>query len=272
MWNKAKTAQYLLILRMIVPLLLLIIVGCNTVEIDSTWVNHNIIVDGLRGSDWDGVMLKINDQPVGIGVQNDDDYIYLLFTTYDRNLQRDIFIGGLTIWFDSSGSDNKIFGIHFPLMADQKKLSEVPGMKEGKLPDEGERFEKIPFNVTDMEITGRTGESKLRVNVNQLKQIEAKIDASDGSLTYELRVPFKDAGLDPYFIGTKAGKTIGIGIETAEREKDYSSDFERHRRDAEELPPGLRNDGADNSERDMPYRTEQKEPLRFWAKVKLATK
>jgi hypothetical protein len=269
---EAKSVQNRFVIRCIVVFIFIFIAGCNAVEIESIWVDHKITVDGLRGSDWDGVMLKINDQPVGVGFQNDDDYLYLLFTTYDRDLQREILIGGLTIWFDSSGGDDKIFGIHFPLTTEQKKLSETPGLEEEKFQDEGARFEKTQFNVTDMDITGPSREKKQRVNVNQLKQIEAKIDVSGGNLTYELRVPFRDVGLDPYFIGTKAGNTIGVGIETSERLKERPTEFERRRRDAEELPPGLRDGGAGNSERETPYGANQKEPMSFWAKIKLAMK
>jgi hypothetical protein len=260
------------VVRCIILLISMSGIACNAVEIDSSWVDHRIAIDGVRGSDWDGVMLKINNQPVAIGFQNDSNYLYLLFSTYDQSLLRQLFWGGLTIWFDSGGGGDKIFGIHFPLMAGQRELLERPEMKEGDMLDEGDRLEKIPFNVTDMEITGPLEDKKERVNINQVKEIQAKISIANGNLIYELRVPFKGNESNPYFIGTQVGSTIGISIETADRSRERTTEFERRRGDAEELPAGLREGGAGMGDGGAPGGGVQTEPLSFRAKIKLAVK
>ncbi len=267
--------QNLLLVWYIISLISMAGAGCNSVEIQSSWIDHNIAIDGVRGSDWDGVMLKIDNEPVGIGFQNDSDYIYLLLTTYDQSLQRQIFSGGFTVWFDRDGGDEKTFGIHFPLSPAQRDISERPELREGKFPEENTPLDKIPFNTAEMEITGPSGDKKQRVNVNQLKRIEAKIDISSGYLTYELKVPLMDGGSDSYAIGTPAGATVGIGIEITGRSRERNSEFERRRRDADEPLGGREDIGMGRSgASDRVSRTSvgQTEPLSFWAKVKLAVK
>jgi hypothetical protein len=268
-------AQNLLVVWCIISLIYMAGAGCNSVEIQSSWINHNIAIDGVRGSDWDGVMLKIDNEPVGVGFQNDSDYIYLLLTTYDQSLQRQIISGGFTVWFDRNGGDEKTFGIHFPLSPAQRDFSKRPELREGKFPEENTPLDEIPFSTAEMEITGPSGDKKQRVNINQLKQIEAKIDISNGYLTYELKVPLTDNGSDPYVIGTPAGATVGIGIETAGRSRERNSEFERRRRDAEEPLGGTEDVGMGRggaSDRVSRSGVGQTEPLSFWAKVKLAVK
>lgn len=250
--------------------MILLFAGCGAVEIDSRWIDHKMTIDGRRDNDWEGVMLKINDQPVGIGFRNDDDYLYILMTTYDRDLLREIFKGGLTIWLDSSGGNDQTLGIHYPLMAGHKEQSEQLGMRDGNIRGEFDRLEKIPFNVTDMEITIPSSEKRLRANVNQLKQLGAGMDISGGNLTYELRVPLREMGSEPYFIGTKAGGTIGFGIETSVQIHERPAEFERRRQDAEELPVGLRDDAPGMNRSVTAGGIEDLKPISFRAKIRLA--
>ena len=52
----------------------------------------------------------------------------------------------------------------------------------------------------------------------QEKGLEVRVDFSEESFVYELKIPLVGSGSQPLAIGVNPGKTIGIGFETGKPE------------------------------------------------------
>jgi hypothetical protein len=120
--------------------LLLIVIsfaGCGDQEIKSKWRTNNITIDG-NDSDWNGSLVFYDDINSLIGVQNDNDYLYLCLVTTDQQLERKALITGITLWFDNKGGGDKKFGIRFPIMRkdiDRKAFMTGDNLAEGRRRD-----------------------------------------------------------------------------------------------------------------------------------------
>jgi uncharacterized membrane protein YgcG len=105
-----KLCLPLLLIAAAVPLL----VGCGTTTVDSTWPKNEITANGKIGN-WEGLInYSLSDQ-FGLGVANDDKYLYLCAVIEEQKIGMQILHNGLTAWFETPATKDKLFGIHFPL-------------------------------------------------------------------------------------------------------------------------------------------------------------
>jgi hypothetical protein len=100
--------------------------GCGDEEINSKWRTQDITIDG-NDSDWGNSLIYYDDIKALVGAQNDKDYLYLCFVTSDQQLESKILKGGVTVWFDNKGDNDKKFGIRFPIPA--KNMNKPPSTK-----------------------------------------------------------------------------------------------------------------------------------------------
>jgi hypothetical protein len=241
--------------------LALYLVGCaSSINIGSRWGNNDVQQTEQRG-------IYVKDQNIVVDVLNDNEYLYLTVGVSDRIKQRQVAFQGLTIWFDYQGGDEKRFGIHYPVRAERPQY-------EGGQPDP-ERMRDtswtFPENFSDeLEILGPMEGEHHRMHMVEAKGIDAKIQNNSGTLVYSLKVPLLDNGQHSYAIGAKAGTAIGIGIETGT--------FIQGERGGVPRGGGGRGGrggfgGRGRGGEGMPseeFRA-SREPIKFWAKVQLAS-
>lgn len=125
----------------------------------------------------------------------------------------------------------------------------MPVMNRGSKEDP-EKLEKMFAELQKkMEILGPGKEESLRMSVifAETQGINVKVGNSTGYLVYELKVPLTQNKQHPYAIGTDTSKSINIGFETPELDR--------------EMMGGRGGRGG----RKMP------EPFKLWASVKLAS-
>src|SRR4051812_9170898 len=84
-------------------------------RIDSHWRDRAIAIDGDNG-DWAGPLQPLEEQhPIMAAAANDGEFLYLVLSTSDAAVRRQILGQGLIVWFDPSGGDKKHFGLKFPV-------------------------------------------------------------------------------------------------------------------------------------------------------------
>lgn len=197
----------------------LLISGCNDNIINSVWKTNDIKIDG-NDSDWGNSLTYVKDSNLLFGVQNDDKYLYLCLATNDQDLQTKILRLGLTIWFDTTGGDNEIFGIKYPLSFQDLDHSNFNfGKNENFTPEEqnfnhGNMNEKMLMRQTDVEILGKNKNDYTRIGLSELKGIEIKVNIKNYRFVYEMKIPLVQTKETPYAINTDTSRTIGIGLET----------------------------------------------------------
>ena len=89
--------------------------GCKAPQLNSNWREFEVIIDG-QDIEWRGVSNYFEKKSnILIGFLNDEEHLYIRFSTMDRKLHRQIVSLGFTVWFDPKGGKKKRFGIHFPV-------------------------------------------------------------------------------------------------------------------------------------------------------------
>lgn len=243
--------------------------GCGTLELKSHWRDREIIIDG-KNTEWNGYLTALeDDKQTSVGLLNDDTYLYVGVVTSNPTLQRQIMRGGITLWFDREGGQDKKFGIHYPLGLG-RITPQSPDRGTGDAQGQEPRAVNSEDFSGDVEITGPVAGEVHRMTMAQTGGIEARFHTDDGVMVYELKVPLMDNGPHLFAIGTKPGAPIGMGLETM-----TARSFERPAEESQGYGGGRRGGFGGRGGRGGPggprMRSGQMpEPLKVWAKVQLA--
>lgn len=192
--------------------LLFLIAGCNETEIRSIWRQPN--QNNLTTiSDDSRPMIYFDEQKIGVGFQNDADNLYIFLKTGDRATMGKVMRGGLTIWLDSKGKKNKVFGIHYPLGF--QGSGHFMRSEWSSTDTSNERRPRFTARMDTLEILGPSKDERHRISRENEFGLMAAFSDSMDRMTYELTIPLKATIESPYAIATKPGDVIGIGFETA---------------------------------------------------------
>ena len=239
-----------------------VLIGCSSsINIGSRWGDHTLQLAERRG-------IYVKDQNIVVDVLNDDEYLYLTVGVSDRMKQRQIAFQGLTVWFDNHGGDKQRFGIRYPLRG-ERPLDEGGRPELERMRDTSWTFPEILSD--ELEILGPIEDEHHRMHMAEAKGVDINIQNSNGTLVYSLKVPLTDNGQHAYAIGTGAGATIGLGIETGalmERERSGGSRGSGGRGGRGGF--GGRGRGGEGASPEE-FRA-SREPIKFWATVQLASR
>jgi len=193
--------------------------GCSAFEINSLWREKEILIDG-NSSDWLGALVYLEDNGVSVGIQNDEDDLYICLLAESSFIRSQVMRRGFTLWFDPAGGKDKTFGIKFPL---GMPVPETRPQAKDEPVDRLEREQKLErmTSLNDkLEILGPGKADQRRIPLNKVKGIEVFIETASGLLVYELKVPLKQSEKSPYAIQTSAGDTIGVGFEMPKLDRE----------------------------------------------------
>ncbi len=205
-------------LKLMVAVLFVSLWGCggDQLEVRSTWRTDEIRVDGNPG-EWDGKLVFTSDGKVGYGLANDSSFLYLCLKT-DQATFRRVMAAGLTVWIDSTGQEQKLLGIHYPMgfsaarqerPEDQEPTEAPPEESPG---DQGELRRQSVRPPDEAEIIVDGQHIKVEPGALSSYGIEVALGRSEG--TYELRLPLRPDVEGHFAVGTDPGKTCAVGLET----------------------------------------------------------
>ncbi len=201
-------------------LLFSILLGaCGSNSFLSKNPKNKIKIDG-KLNDWSGGLKYIEDQNSAVGVKNNDDYLFISFTSSDRIKIEQIFSMGFTVWLKPE--DSKTLGILFPLKSDEKTRF-----------NPGNRFRTRQNSTRMIKNYLNKHNEFLIINDDDFPLYGAKIDKNTGykislsynkgKFIYELRIPFKlhqDKNIPLIKI---PNKKLDIVIETGENEVNLNN-------------------------------------------------
>jgi hypothetical protein len=188
-------------------------ISCSTLELESTWKDRDIVLDGKDG-DWLGAKYYFEGLYVSVGLINDEQHLYVSMMTENPMFRTQIMRQGLTVWLDPKGGKNKTFGIKYP-------LGRQGGEKEGMMMDpremmdemaREEMMQRLQETMTELEILGRDEEVLARMDIEETKGIEVQMRNVGGTFVYELKVPLSSSEEYPFAVGVKPGDTVGVGF------------------------------------------------------------
>jgi hypothetical protein len=239
--------------------------GCSsTLLLQSSWDNHEIVVDG-KENDWNGGIAYLPDDGVSIGIRNDSSDVYVIFKTTSRQQSFQFFGLGFTVWFDPAGGNDKIFGIHFPVGRAGRGEFRTP--QEGQEENSEEREKMMQEMESQLEIIEKGKDGPIQLTPVEAKGIELYIKNYQDYLVYEMKVPLHTSEQTPYAINA-SGKTIGVGFEEGkfeprQRPEGGFSGGDGGGRERFGGRGGIRRGGGQQT-------GERPKPIDFWLKVKLA--
>ncbi|MGA9364509.1 MAG: hypothetical protein WBW16_09090 [Bacteroidota bacterium] len=188
--------------------------GCSSsIEIASRKADHPIRIDG-KDDEWENNLAYLKEKKLALGFCDDGSSLYLCMTTNDRWTRQQVLGTGLTVWLDSTGSEEKTVGIHFPLgaMGQEEPMDrERPTMDQGEWQGPQEMQGMVEKLNGQMEIIGPERDQHRRLLLPTSEGYNAKVDLHEGKLVYELQIPLMKTG--------EKG-ILGVGLETPELDKN----------------------------------------------------
>ncbi len=196
---------------------LMMICGCNSQVLESTWKTSEIVIDG-NPVEWKQTIHYPEDSRFGIGVSNDDKFLYLCLSSRDQQTSRQIMTMGFTVWFESKSHRGKNFGLHFPLGMMKADRPPVMHEKQGQDPEQMKEF--MDAAMQEMEIIGpeKNNSRTVKSIVAESYGIVARILPSEGNLDYELKIPLNQDSLCIFAINTGNDSLIKLTLETTKPE------------------------------------------------------
>ncbi|MCK5051078.1 MAG: hypothetical protein KAS53_05025 [Candidatus Cloacimonetes bacterium] len=192
-----------------------LLTGCNSIELQSSWKDRTVIIDG-NDEDWKDQKYYIREKNITVGVMNDERYLYLCFYPTNRKLSELLLKQGLTIWFNGEGKRKKDFGIKFPLGL--KNMVKDRSKIDSNFRDiEPEMMEKMVNEMSNkLEILGSEKNNGKTVGIKNLVGVEIALGVQKGVFVYELKIPYKHNQVYSATIGAEPGSEICLYFETSE--------------------------------------------------------
>ncbi len=211
-----------------------LLTGCNNIELQSSWKDRTVIIDG-NDEDWKDQKYYIREKNITVGVMNDEKYLYLCFYPTNRKLGELLLKQGLAIWFNGEGKKKKDFGIKFPLGL--KNMVKDRSKIDSNFRDiEPEMIEKMVKQMSKkLEILGSRKKDVKAVEVKNLVGMEIALGMQKGVFVYELKIPYKHNQVYSATIGAEQGSEICLYFETPE------TDFEERDSQMDDRPSNMSN-------------------------------
>jgi hypothetical protein len=202
-------------------------------RMDSQWRDRDIAIDGDSG-DWPGPLRPVDpNHPIMASAVNDGQSLYLVLSTSDASVRRQILRQGLIVWFDPTGGEKKHFGIKFPvgLMAEEPASRRRGGFPRNPAGGSGSSdpgpadparsgaIDQAEEPVNRLEVYGPNKDDAHNFVTGMAPGIAVKIGQVEGYFVYELKVPLTVTADRPYAIEAKPGGAIGLGLETPKVER-----------------------------------------------------
>lgn len=253
-------------------LLVALSTGCGkTIELNSMWRDREITIDGVD-TEWEGNTTYIEKEKVAISLLNDESYVYIRLVSRNSDINRQVMMSGLTIWFGPEGGKKKEIGIRYPLGPEKMAM---PMMERDRMEDQEERKEMFKRTMNEMEILSRDEKYRVALTGADTLGIGVKAGFSQGMIVYELKVSLNKDVDHPYGIGInttalttgKSVESINIGFETSGFDREKMIDRMEGGR-----PPGMEGGrppaGGGRGRPPGGYGEEPKQ-LQLWVSVKL---
>lgn len=195
-----------------------LIVGCNTQEVQTQWSTGSVKVDG-EITEWGDMPTNyFEDIGVQLGLCNDAGNLYILFRFNNSQWARAIGTGGLTLWLDNSGKKKKDFGIRYtggPSLPDLQKLGgSGGGFRESMTPEQQQRLADVEKEMADqITVMDKKGNREITLRPDASGGPAVSFASLQGIYAYEFSIPLEKGDVFDCAIGANPGQTICLGLE-----------------------------------------------------------
>jgi hypothetical protein len=228
----------------------------------SVWAASPVNVDGSN-ADWQAEAMNVMKKfGIDYAFKNDGKHLYVLFNFKDRKFMSTVQVTGLTLWFNTEGSDKKTYGINFKerrINADE--LIAILERQQGPIPDaqkaqlkskpfyslfQGEFIDKKGTNLTpaalggDLDVPlfrlqpGRgTALYEIRLRLNALEKLAPELKLEPGET---VKIGFEWGGVTKELLQAKSSELGSQSTRAQEGQAAIVTDEERQERTGEGGP------------------------------------
>lgn len=190
---------------------------CNSIVLESTWKTTEIVIDG-NSVEWNQTIQYPKDNQFGVGLANDDKFLYLCLDSWDRKTSMQIMAMGFTIWFETKSHKDKKFGLHFP--CGMMKTGRPQFMQEQQDPEQIKELMDAALQQMEILGPGKNDSRTIKSLVAESYGITARILSSDKNLVYELKIPLNQDSLCIFAINASSDSLIKVTLETTKPDAD----------------------------------------------------
>ncbi len=203
-----RTSKTLLLLLIWLPL----VSACSgTVTLKSRAMKATPVIDG-DPADWSGQLESVEGAPFSLGIQNDEQMLYLALVSANSAFCEQLARQGLVLWFDPEGGEEKSSGLGYPRGADGQGFNR-PGREE-LTPEE--RIAKMEASFEEqlgtLEFRGSEG-SSWSMDLEDLQGLALSANLEGGRFFYEAAIPLYKGPDRSFSIGLAAAKEFTLGLE-----------------------------------------------------------
>jgi hypothetical protein len=230
---RSPVALRLISLAILIPISVVLLgaSGPTIGAIASAWRDRDVTIDGLN-TEWQPLSSFGQESRYSIALLNDAENLYVVLATNDPATGVQMLTQGLIVWFDPEGGTKKRFGLKYPVGTLSYGVAEGRAGGAGRGSprrqdrsagpvdrDEAWSQAEADGRLNRLEVLGPGSDDRRSLVVDKSDPIAVKIGRHDGTVVYELRIPIAKNTSHEFTLGVSPGKTIGIGLETAERER-----------------------------------------------------
>jgi hypothetical protein len=172
--------------------------------VSAIWRTDDIVVNG-SAAEWTG-LTRVGDGPM-VAVQNDGQTLFLVVTSGDPNVRRQL-ATGLVVWLDGSAKKAQTFGVRLEGLTRRSLPGETPDTR-ADLP-KGTAFRTLDA----FDLLGPEKNRRRLIDQPAEVGITVASGVEDESVVYELKLPLEKSGTTPFAVGARPATTIAMGLET----------------------------------------------------------
>jgi hypothetical protein len=246
------------------------VAACDSGKTSGSWTKRPINIDGDL-SDWEEIPTTYFEQlESDIAASNDSSFLYVMFRIKNRFRARMIRFGGVTIWIDTMGGSEKVFGLRFNGSPDtdfQPPPDRAPENEERAARREEHMQQFMDENPVVLTLIDETSETPERiVDIDGADGPAAACDFWRDYAVYEFKIPLAQAAEYDVGLNAQFGKDLAVGLEwgdTGAMRQAFG------RGDRQRSPDSLRRHSAWGERRDG-RRPDGRPPLEVWLTTSLA--
>lgn len=238
-------------------LLVVLISGCNSYELESDRWDRDVTIDG-DDNEWDESRFYIEKEGIVAGVMNDDEFLYVCIYPSNSQLSGKILRQGLTLWANAEGKKEEL--------RDQVPTSDSYGgfqKDSGNDDPEGRQGKKFE-TPEELEIIGPEENKIAHYYTSEISGLQLGLNMNKGVLVYEIKIPFKSNPSNTFSLNAKNGDMIALGFEIEKAESDLSQMGPKEGSRSGGMGSGMK--GQRSSHGDKPDTSAEE----FWLKINLA--
>lgn len=189
-------------------ILMLSLSACSTNKYLVQSAGAETLIDGNQ-IEWSGRFQIPKGEAFAVALSSNSNYVYLALTSMDKNFQRKLSTGGLTLWLDAKGGKRQNMGIKYEGIAprDRRQGKIESNQDRRSSPDsEDGLWGYMPFPNGDMNLIVINEKGRERLGPSDLL---ATAHSEGGQLFIEYQIPLVLLPAD-----FNSSKLLGLGIES----------------------------------------------------------